>query len=141
MQAYKYNSIPQCVWDTHKNEGMAGFFRGIPIPGVSRSLPLSFPFISNLSLLDKDNVRSERAFILHHTSPHNIIFNLRILKTFLRKSSTSSTLQTPSPTSKPVSSSLPHDTSLSRLLHAQRRNGLPRRLHIWCIHHRHGMSL
>lgn len=48
MQAYKYNSIPQCVWDTHKNEGMAGFFRGIPVPGVSNnplSLPQSFPCI------------------------------------------------------------------------------------------------
>jgi len=30
MQAYKYSSIPQCIYDTHKNEGIRGFFRGIP---------------------------------------------------------------------------------------------------------------
>src|SRR5579859_3663770 len=99
------------------------------------------PRLSNLDLLDKDNVRSERTFILHHTSPHNIILNLRILKTFLRNSTASSTLQTPAPTSKPVSSNHPHDTSLSRFLHAQRGNGLPRRLYLRSIYHRHGMSL
>jgi hypothetical protein len=45
MQAYKYSSIPQCVVDTYKNEGTAGFFRGIVPPPVvpDANLPLSLP--------------------------------------------------------------------------------------------------
>ena len=140
MQAYKYNSIPQCVLDTHKNEGMAGFFRGIPVSSLSVPSPFVRLYLT-VYLLDKNNVRSERPFILHHPRPHNILLNLRILKTLLRHSPASSTLQSPSPAPKPIPSNLPHNPSLPRFLHDQRRNGLPRRLHFRSLHHRHGMSL
>lgn len=53
MQAYKYNSIPQCVLDTHKNEGMAGFFRGIPVSSLSVPSPIVRPYFDHLFVAQK----------------------------------------------------------------------------------------